>query len=161
MTSVKWLSRISLVDEPFTGYQMRHSYRVRLEESEVGEPITTIAPRSLMSPPGIPEYMSRARTVEAGPCELTGRAWSGRSAIAAVEVSTDGGATWSPAELGDAALGRWAWRAWRYVWDAEPGEYELCCRARNEAGDEQPLTPPWNVGGYVNNAVQRVAVTVV
>ena len=161
LTSVKWLSRISLVGEPFTGYQMRHSYRVRLDENEVGEPITTIAPRSLMVPPGIPEYMSRARTVEAGPCELTGRAWSGRSPIAAVDVSTDGGATWSSAELGDAALGRWAWRAWRYVWDAEPGEYELCCRARDTAGDEQPLTPPWNVGGYVNNAVQRVAVTVV
>jgi hypothetical protein len=24
----------------------------------------------------------------------------------------------------------------------------------------QPLQPPWNVGGYENNAVQRVAVTV-
>jgi hypothetical protein len=42
-----------------------------------------------------------------------------------------------------------------------PGTYVLCCRARDEAGNEQPLEPPWNVGGYVNNAVQRVDVTVV
>jgi Mo-co oxidoreductase dimerisation domain len=57
-------------------------------------------------------------------------------------------------------LGRWAWRAWRFVWNAEPGEYELCCRARDADGNEQPLEPVWNVGGYANNAVQRVPVAV-
>ena len=36
MTSVKWLSRVTLVDEPFDGYQMRHSYRVRHDEDEAG-----------------------------------------------------------------------------------------------------------------------------
>ena len=66
MTSVKWLSRMTVLDEPFGGYQMRHSYRVRHEEDEPGEPITAIAPRSLMIPPGIPEFLSRARVVEAG-----------------------------------------------------------------------------------------------
>jgi DMSO/TMAO reductase YedYZ molybdopterin-dependent catalytic subunit len=161
MTSVKWLSRITLLAEPFDGYQMRHSYRVRHEEDEPGDPITTIAPRSLMVPPGIPEFLSRARIVEAGPCEIAGRAWSGLADIAGVEVSVDGGATWAAAELDAAALGRWAWRSWRFVWDAQPGEYELCCRARDAAGNEQPLDPPWNLGGYKNNAVQRVAVTVV
>jgi DMSO/TMAO reductase YedYZ molybdopterin-dependent catalytic subunit len=160
MTSVKWLSRISLLGAPFDGFQMRHSYRVRLDEDEPGDPITLIAPRSLMIPPGIPEYASRARVVEAGTCELHGRAWSGESEVVSVDVSTDGGKTWAPAELGAATLGRWAWRSWRYVWEAEPGEHELCCRARDGAGNEQPLEPPWNVGGYKNNAVQRVAVTV-
>jgi DMSO/TMAO reductase YedYZ molybdopterin-dependent catalytic subunit len=160
MTSVKWLERITVLDEPFLGYQMTHSYRVRLEEDEPGEPITTIAPRSLMVPPGVPEFMTRARIVDAGSTEIVGRAWCGESEIAAVEVSTDGGATWAPAELGEGLLGRWAWRAWRFSWTAEPGEYELCCRARDAAGNEQPLEPPWNVGGYVNNAVQRVTVTV-
>jgi DMSO/TMAO reductase YedYZ molybdopterin-dependent catalytic subunit len=161
MTSVKWLSRVTVLDEPFGGYQMRHSYRVRHEEDEPGEPITAIAPRSLMIPPGIPEFLSRARVVETGRCEIVGRAWSGAAEIAGVDVSTDGGRTWAAAELGDAALGRWAWRSWRFAWDAEPGEHELCCRARDAAGNEQPLEPPWNLGGYVNNAVQRVAVTVV
>jgi sulfane dehydrogenase subunit SoxC len=160
MTSVKWLSRVRLIDEPFDGYQMRHSYRVRQEEDEAGEPITTIAPRSLMVPPGIPEFLSRARVVQAGANEVVGRAWSGDAELAGVDVSTDGGETWAPAALDDAALGRWAWRAWRFAWDAEPGEHELCCRARDAAGNEQPLAPPWNLGGYVNNAVQRVAVTV-
>ena len=160
MTSVKWLSRITLLDEPFGGYYMRHSYRLRQEEDEPGEPITRIAPRSLMVPPGIPDFLSRKRIVEAGPCEIHGRAWSGEARIAGVDVSTDGGASWAAAELGNAALGRWAWRSWRFSWDAEPGEFELCCRARDAAGTEQPLEAPWNLGGYKNNSVQRVAVTV-
>jgi hypothetical protein len=37
----------------------------------------------------------------------------------------------------------------------------LACRARDAAGNIQPLEPVWNVGGYANNAVQRVRVTVV
>ena len=160
MTSVKWLSRITLRDEPFDGYQMSHSYRLRQEEDEPGEPITRMAPRSLMVPPGIPDFLSRERVVEAGPCEIRGRAWSGEAEVAGVDVSTDGGASWAPADLGDGGLGRWAWRSWRFSWNAEPGEHELCCRARDAAGNEQPLEAPWNVGGYMNNAVQRVRVTV-
>jgi sulfane dehydrogenase subunit SoxC len=161
MTSVKWLARITLLDEPFAGYQMSHSYRLRQEEDEPGEPVTRIAPRSLMVPPGIPDFLTRDRVVEAGPCEILGRAWSGEAELAGVDVSTDGGATWAPAELGNAGLGRWAWRSWRFSWDAEPGEHELCCRARDAAGNEQPLEAPWNVGGYKNNAVHRVRVTVI
>jgi sulfane dehydrogenase subunit SoxC len=160
MTSVKWLSRISVLGEPFDGYQMRHSYRVRHEEDEPGRPITRIAPRSLMVPPGIPEFLSRSRMVAAGPCELLGRAWSGESEVAGVEVSTDSGRSWDEAELEPGSLGLWAWRGWRFTWDAAPGEHELCCRARDAAGNIQPLEPAWNVGGYVNNAVQRVSVTV-
>ena len=160
MTSVKWLSRMTLLAAPFDGYQMSHSYRLRQEEEETGEPLSRIAPRSLMAPPGIPDFLTRERVVEAGSCEVRGRAWSGESEIAGVDVSTDGGASWLPAELGDTGLGRWAWRSWSFVWDAEPGEHELCCRARDAAGNEQPLDAAWNLGGYKNNAVQRVAVTV-
>jgi sulfane dehydrogenase subunit SoxC len=161
MTSVKWLARITLLDAPHAGYQMRHGYRYRQSEDEEGEPVTRIQLRSLMIPPGIPEFLTRSRVVRPGLCELQGRAWAGDAEIVGVDVSTDAGETWAEAELGDDSLGRWAWRSWRFVWDAEPGEYELCCRARDSAGRAQPLEPPWNVGGYANNAVQRVAVTVV
>jgi hypothetical protein len=37
----------------------------------------------------------------------------------------------------------------------------LCCRASDGAGNVQPIEPPWNLGGYINNEVQRVPVTVV
>ena len=160
MTSVKWLTRVTVLNGPFEGYQMQRAYRLRLEEDEPGEPVARIAPRSLMVPPGIPEFLSRSRVVDAGACELRGRAWSGAGEIVAVDVSTDGGETWTAAELGHASLGPWAWRSWSLSWNAEPGEHEVCCRARDAAGNEQPLHPPWNIGGYINNAVQRVSVTV-
>jgi hypothetical protein len=113
-----------------------------------------------MVPPGIPEFLTRSRLLAAGHCRLEGRAWSGGAELASVEVSTDGGASWSPAELGPSSLGRWAWRAWSFDWDATPGEHELCSRATTVHGSSQPLEAPWNLGGYANNAVQRIAVTV-
>jgi DMSO/TMAO reductase YedYZ molybdopterin-dependent catalytic subunit len=161
MTSVKWLARIELVDRPFGGYQQAHAYRMRQTEDEEGVPLTRIAPRSLMVPPGIPEFYSRDRLLPPGPCRLEGRAWSGREPIVVVDVTTDGGGTWTPAELeAESPTGRWAWRRWTLDWDAEPGETMLGSRARTADGAEQPLEPIWNLGGYENNAVQWLRVTV-
>ena len=160
MTNVKWLAAITLVDAPFGGYQQTQGYRFRITEDDEGVPIRLMLPRALMLPPGVPEFMTRARTLEAGTHALEGRAWSGHAAIDAVEVSVDGGAKWAAAALEPERLGRWAWRHWTYRWAAAPGEYELACRARDAAGNVQPLAPEWNVGGYANNAVQRVPVTV-
>ncbi len=110
MTSVKWLGRITVLDEPFDGYQMHQAYRLRHEEGDEGEPLSRIQVRALMVAPGIPEFLSRARVVPAGECLLRGRAWSGEGAVTSVEVSADGGETWGEAELDEAALGPWAWR---------------------------------------------------
>ena len=55
---------------------------------------------------------------------------------------------------------KWAWRRWTGGWDAQPGQYSLCCRATDAEGRVQPLEATWNTGGYANNAVHRVAVTV-
>ena len=75
-------------------------------------------------------------------------------------MSVDGGLTWGDAELGE-AVGRHAWRAWQSEWKpAEPGRYELRCRAEDAAGNRQPDEPAWNLKGYANNAAQRVAVVV-
>lgn len=159
MTNVKWLAAVKVLDEPFTGFQQARAYRFRQDEDEPGEPVTRIAPRSLMVPPGVPDFMSRHRFAEPGPHHVMGRAWSGWAPIESVEVSTDGGATWRPAELGEQA-DEFSWRAFAFDWRAEPGEHLLMCRARDAAGNEQPLDVPWNLGGYANNSVQRVPVTV-
>jgi DMSO/TMAO reductase YedYZ molybdopterin-dependent catalytic subunit len=160
MTSVKWLGRITVTDEPFDGYQQLRGYRLRQDEAEEGQALTRIFPRALMVPPGIPEFLTRERLVDLAPYRIEGRAWSGWGPIASVEVSADGGATWDAAELGRQAEAS-AWVGWTYVWEpAAAGRYELACRARDAAGNEQPTAPPWNLGGYANNAVQRVAVTV-
>jgi DMSO/TMAO reductase YedYZ molybdopterin-dependent catalytic subunit len=160
MTNVKWLTRITVLDEPFTGYQNARGYRLRQNPDDQGEPVSRMAVRALMVPPGIPDFATRRRFAKLGDHTLEGRAWSGEGAIDAVEVSTDGGASWQPAELGPAA-GAHAWRRWTFDWRPEGvGDCELCCRAADSAGNRQPDGPPWNLGGYANNAVQRIPVTV-
>jgi sulfane dehydrogenase subunit SoxC len=159
MQNVKWLTRITLLEKPFVGYQNSVAYRHYQSEDEPGEPVTRMLPRSLMVPPGIPDFMTRERRLEPGRVELRGRAWSGWGPVERVELSTDGGATFAAAEL-EPPLGSAAWRGWRFVWQAPEGEHELCSRATDAAGNTQPLDPAWNLKGYANNAVERVAVTV-
>ena len=153
MTHVKWLQRIAAVAEPFAGWQQAEAYLI----DDV--PVQRMLPRSLLVPPGIPDFLTRERFADPGRQTITGRAWSGHGEITRVEVSDDGGTTWTDAQL-DPPLGEFAWRGWRLDWDATPGEHELCCRATDSAGNSQPLTATWNHGGYCNNAVQRVRVKV-
>jgi hypothetical protein len=77
-----------------------------------------------------------------------------------VEVSVDGGRTWTDAQLGpqDAP---WAWRGWRHEWTAPVGQHVLTARATDADGNSQPTEPAWNRGGFANNAVQHVPVTCV
>ncbi len=160
MASVKWLERITVLDQPFEGWQQVRSYRFRQTPDEVGEPVSRMLPRSLMVPPGIPDFFTRERTLRAGPCTVRGRAWSGHGTIERVEVSADGGASWSEARLGEQPAPS-AWLGWDWDWaPEEPGLYELCCRCADSAGNEQPLAPQWNLLGYANTGVQRVPVRV-
>ena len=159
MAHVKWLTRIVVVDEPFAGYQQSRAYLMRRDGDDPGTPLTRIHPRALMVPPGLPDFPTRERTLAAGPCTIEGRAWSGWAPVVAVEASSDGGETWSPAAL-DEQSSPWAWRRWRFEWEATTGEHVLCCRARDAAGNTQPDAAEWNAGGYANNGIQRVPVTV-
>ena len=118
-----------------------------------------MVPRSLLAPPGVPDFFDRSRVVAAGRCVLEGRAWSGFGPIVRVEVSADGGETWStPSSARTRRSSHGA--AGRSTWDAEPGEHELQCRATDAAGNGQPASVEWNLGGYCNNVPQRVRVLV-
>jgi DMSO/TMAO reductase YedYZ molybdopterin-dependent catalytic subunit len=158
MASVKWLARIEALDRPYDGYQQAVGYHYRSTPDGPRTPITHIRVKSLLVPPGIPDWYTRRRMVDAGRVTLQGRAWSGGGVpITTVEVGIDG--AWQAAEL-DPPAGRFAWRGWRSVWDATPGEHELACRATDANGETQPLETRWDAGGFGNNAVHRVAVTV-
>jgi sulfane dehydrogenase subunit SoxC len=159
MTNVKWLARIELLREPYGGFQNAVAYRLYDQDGTPGEPVTRMLPRSLTVPPGVPDFLTRERRLEPGPCTLRGRAWSGWPPVERVEVSADGGATWADAELGP-PLSDAAWRGWTFEWDAPEGEHELCSRATDAAGNTQPLDAPWNLKGYANNEVERLAVRV-
>jgi hypothetical protein len=114
--------------------------------------------KSLMVPPGIPDWYTRDRLVEAGRVTVHGRAWSGNGTpITKVEFGVDG--LWSEAQL-DPPTAKYAWRGWRFEWAATRGDHVLSCRATDANGEIQPLEPQFDRGGFGNNAIQNVQVTV-
>ncbi|WP_426999036.1 sulfite oxidase [Pseudarthrobacter sp. N5] len=157
MASVKWLQSIEVVTRPFDGFQQSSGYRYQKDADDAGTPVTRIRVRSLMVPPGIPDFFTRRRILPPGPVMLRGRAWSGEGGVEQVEVGIDG--EWVAAHL-DQPAGAHTWRAWTLPWVADPGEHELACRATDSTGAVQPLEQNWNYQGMGNNAVQRVRVSV-
>jgi sulfane dehydrogenase subunit SoxC len=156
MASVKWLQAIEALDHPFDGFQQARGYHFRRTATDKGEPCTLMRVNSAMAPPGIPDFYTRRRIVDAGTVEIIGRAWSGAAPIARVEFAVDG--AWRDAHLEESAS--FCWQGWSASWTADAGEHELVCRATDRAGNVQPLEPPWDVSGFGNNSVQKVSVTV-
>jgi sulfane dehydrogenase subunit SoxC len=160
MASVKWVTAITVVSEPFLGPQVL-AYRLVQTEEDEGGSLTRIAPRSLLAPPGIVDDDEGVRVVPAGDVEFRGRAWSGIAPIDRVEVSIDGGASWREADL-EPGPSAFAWRGWRLPVNLrQPGELGVGSRASDAAGNTQPGEPRWNLWGYANNATQRTRIRVV
>ena len=158
MASVKWLTEICALNQPFEGFQQVRTYQYRDSDEDQGRPIQTMRVKSLMVPPGVPDWSSRKRLLDAGPVRLVGRAWSGGgTAIKHVEVLLDN--QWQPASLTD-QTGAYAWQQWSINWMATSGHHTLRCRATDALGNVQPLEPPWDVSGFANNAAQKVEVFV-
>jgi sulfite oxidase len=156
--SVKWLERIEVRSSPWRGYFQHVAYRLLPEDGSpapgAGMPLGLVALNSdVLSP-------ADGDTVAAGPVEVRGYAFAGGERhVARVDVSLDGGTSWSQAELLD-DLGRWAWRHWRITVDLAPGEHEIVVRAWDSSAATQPEDEAamWNPKGYVNNARPRIRV---
>ncbi|PWW03542.1 molybdenum-dependent oxidoreductase-like protein [Hoeflea marina] len=158
MASVKWLGKIEALTTPFDGFQQVRTYRFRENDEDPGRPVTEMRVKSLMVPPGVPDWSSRKRWLEPGPVTLVGRAWSGGGvSVSKVEVELDG--EWREARL-DRRAGPYAWTRWSCDWTATPGVHLLRCRATDANGNVQPLDPPWDVSGFANNSAQKVFVFV-
>ena len=158
--SIKWLERIEVRSRPWEGYFQHVAYRLLPPDGKpgpgAGMPLGLVALNSdVLSP-------ANGETVAAGPVEVRGYAFAGGERhVTRVDVSVDGGATWSQAELLE-DLGRWAWRQWRMTVDLAPGEHEILVRAWDSSAATQPEEHAtlWNPKGYVNNARPRVRVRV-
>jgi DMSO/TMAO reductase YedYZ molybdopterin-dependent catalytic subunit len=159
MASVKWLSRIEVIDRPFRGHQQVGTYVYKQTADDPGVPVTTIRVKSLMVPPGVPDWYTRRRLADAGPQTVHGRAWSG-AGVPVTDVSFFDGVRWVAAELDPQPASKYAWRGWHAPWTALPGQTTLKCRARDANGDEQPLAPRFDRGGFGNNGVHSVDVFV-
>jgi sulfite oxidase len=156
--SVKWVQRIELRAQPSAGWFQDVVYRLLEHGQEPapgrGIPLGEIA---LNSDVLVPDEGAR---VPAGPTEVCGYAFAGGERfVVRVDVTIDGGRTWTTADLLD-DQGPWAWRRWRCTVGLPRGAHTIHVRAWDSAGATQPSDPAqlWNPQGYVNNSWGRATV---
>jgi DMSO/TMAO reductase YedYZ molybdopterin-dependent catalytic subunit len=160
---VKALSSITVLDEPLKTFWMDKAYRIpdnanANEEpghlSAVTVPITRMSVHSIFVQPEPGERLHAGQRYE-----LAGIANDGTSGIRRVEVSKDGGQSWSDATLGP-DLGKYSWRQWRADWTPPAqGTYRLMVRATTDSGETQQ-TEQWNRSGYQRNVIEHQDVVV-
>jgi len=117
--NVKWLTEIEILDEPATGYWEERGWHGT-------GPVNTVA------------KLWAENHLGDGRIEVAGLAYAGTRGIERVEVSTDGGATWTDAELSEPLPGEDVWRQWVYRYDPPAGDHEVVVRATDGLGTLQP-----------------------
>jgi sulfite oxidase len=155
--SVKWVGRVTVqVAESDNHYQQR-AYRLFPPEEDGSTADWSTKPSiqdypvsAVLTEPSLETSVAAGRVILRG-YAVTG---SGRR-LTAVAVSTDGGASWLPAQLGPEGT-EWTWRLWEAAVELRAGVYEVAVQAWDEAGG-QPATiaSTWNFKGYLNNAWHR------
>ena len=144
------------MEKPYEGFFMDKVYRIHQpgEDPATGEYVKGIQIKAIITQPE-PEQV-----LKPGNITILGAAYGGEKDIATVEVSTDGGASWQPADF----IGPhepFAWRQWQYVWSGtQPGHYTILARATTTDGETQPMQASWNKLGYNNNGVQEHGIPV-
>ncbi|MBI4888206.1 MAG: sulfite dehydrogenase [Acidobacteria bacterium] len=133
-SNVKWLRRLELADGPFMTREETSTYTDPLADGTARQFSFVIDARSIITSPSYP------KTVQPGWLEIRGLAWSGRGRIERVEVSTDGGRTWSRAQLQAPVLPK-AHTRFRLLWNWDGRPAEILSRAVDETGYVQPEWP--------------------
>ncbi len=155
VASVKWLTEIDVVVEPFHGHYQTETYYFERECNGhlVREPVSLQRVRSLITEP------AEDAELERGELAIRGVAWSGVAPIARVEIQMDNG-PWQEARLvGERKRHSWQW--WELITHLDqPGANVIRSRATDLAGRTQPESPEWNRLGYGNNAMQKVRIVV-
>jgi DMSO/TMAO reductase YedYZ molybdopterin-dependent catalytic subunit len=163
---MKHITSIAAVTKPESRFWMNPAYRIPLgrfplvarftsQETAVNTPITEIVVNSLITDP-----VEGADIKSAGPVTIGGIAWDGGYGINKVEVSSDGGTTWSAATLGE-DLGRFAFRTFSYKFSPKaPGKQTVMARASNKIGQTQTTELIQNPAGYHHNVLHSVSFNV-
>jgi sulfite oxidase len=156
--SVKWVQRITVQTEPSENYFQAEDYRLLPPDAEPapGRGIS-LGPLTMTSAILSPDDGDR---LPAGPTELIGYAFAAEGRrIARVDVSLDGGHTWTQAAVDDPPS-PWAWQLWHTTLDLPAGRAEITARAWDDTGATQPEFPAslWNPAGYDNTSWPRIRV---
>jgi sulfane dehydrogenase subunit SoxC len=131
-TCIKWVRRIELADGPGMFRDETSKYTDPLANGTSRQFSFVMDVKSIITAPAYP-----ARLTSPGWVEISGLAWSGRGRIARVDVSVDGGRSWTVAELQEPVLPM-AHTRFRSMWRWEGGGATLSSRAADETGAAQP-----------------------
>jgi DMSO/TMAO reductase YedYZ molybdopterin-dependent catalytic subunit len=155
IASIKWVGQIEVSETPLFSAWNTVLYRMIGPSYPPDEPPLTRQPvKSAFELAFGAQLPAGRRHV------IRGRSWSGNAPISRVEVSVDGGRTWSEAHQYGPNFPN-AWVQWRFTWTpTQPGSYELQARATDESGATQPTSVPFNTGGYLFWAVVKHPVVV-
>jgi DMSO/TMAO reductase YedYZ molybdopterin-dependent catalytic subunit len=154
--NVKWVTRIEVVTSDQQGFYEQQGWGPNFAprtRSDIFAPATRL-------PRGNVATFEFREPIQAGrPVTIKGRAFSPGNGISVVEVSTDEGTTWNPAEIFYPGT-RWTWSQWSFEWTPpSPGEYVLiprCVDGNGVAQDPEVIgIIPQGASGY-----QRVIATV-
>lgn len=137
VASVKWLSRIIVIEKPYKGFwqTLDYSYWERKDGLPHLLPATTMEVKSSIARPTLNEVIPAGKVYR-----IFGAAWAGESSIAKVEVSTDGGTSWTAAKIVDNPTKPLTWCLWESTWQvpAKAGAYRLMARATDRDKRTQP-----------------------
>ena len=155
---VGMLSDIQVNKKPFEGFWMKKAYLVPKGVPNGNESpdslATNVEPISVMDVRSLFVAPEPNQSIPAGQqTDVQGVAFDGGFGITKVELSTDSGKNWLPAQL-DPDLGKYSWRRWHYNFTpSQKGNYKLYVKATNAKGETQPMHQ-WNHSGYMRNEIE-------
>ncbi|MBZ5578912.1 MAG: sulfite oxidase [Acidobacteriia bacterium] len=163
---VKWLTSIRVLNQEHDGFWMKSAYRHPGKPVAPGtavppeqmQPVTSLRVKNVIAAP-----LDGSQAALGAPLAIRGVAWSGDAGpVTSVEVSVDGGRNWKSAALRAGQKTQFGWRQWEFNWTPpQEAYYTILARARDAAGNTQPLDQEWNPSGYGWNVVPRVGLSVV
>jgi sulfane dehydrogenase subunit SoxC len=130
--SVKWLRRLQAATQPVMARNETAKYTELLPSGKARQFTFVMDAKSLITRPSLGHHLPGA-----GLHAISGLAWSGRGAIARVDVSTDGGRTWAQASLQQPVL-PCCFTRFRLPWQWDGSTAILQSRAIDETGYRQP-----------------------
>jgi sulfane dehydrogenase subunit SoxC len=165
-TNVKWLHSLKLTDQAYMARDETAKYSDLMPDGKARIFTYAMEAKSVITFPSGGQVLTNP-----GLYEITGLAWSGKGKIERVDITTDGGKTWTKAKLQEPRLPI-ALTRFRMAWRFEGREAAIASRAVDETGYVQPARDAlvavrgvnsgyhyngikfWNVGanGLVDNA---------
>jgi DMSO/TMAO reductase YedYZ molybdopterin-dependent catalytic subunit len=158
MASIKWLQRIIVSSEQFAGYYQTLDYAYWKRQGDIAEltPLAEMHVKAEIAKPAQGETVPANSSIR-----VHGAAWTSDGEITKVELSTDGGSSWSEANLlGESKPN--AWRLWEFNWKTPsvPGKQTLVARATDSLGQTQPVQRDPDRGTYMITHLLTITVEV-